>query len=83
MTLDCPAIVAPLGALPEVCGEAALYAGADDPDAWVAAIRRLADDPDLSRRMRLAGQLQAGRYRWADSARRLLDIIQDVAARAA
>ncbi len=83
MALGCPAIVAPRGALPEVCGEAALHADADDPDAWVRAIRGLADDPDLARRMRLAGCAQAGRYRWADSARLLLDIIHDVAARAA
>jgi len=81
MAVGCPAIVAPQGALPEVCGEAALYADADDADAWVEAIAALAENPGLRGRMRALGRVQAGRYRWAESARLLLDIIQDVAAR--
>jgi glycosyltransferase involved in cell wall biosynthesis len=82
MSLGCPAVAAPRGALPEVCGDAALFAPADDAGAWVEVILRLAEDPDLRQRMRAAGVVQAGRYAWADSARRLVDIIQDVAARA-
>jgi hypothetical protein len=37
----------PAGALPEVCGEAALYADPHDPAGWVEAVLRLHDDPDL------------------------------------
>jgi glycosyltransferase involved in cell wall biosynthesis len=79
MSLGCPAVVAPRGALPEVCREAALYAAPDDPSAWADAILRLADDEDLRSSMRAAGRLQASRFRWADSARRLLKVIIDVA----
>jgi len=39
--------VAPCGALPEVCGGAALYADPDRPEEWVRHIRALADDATL------------------------------------
>jgi len=79
MSLGSPALVAPCGALPEVCGEAALYAPPDDPGAWAATIRRLTDDADLRRRLKMAGLARAALYRWEDSARRLLEIIEAVA----
>jgi len=79
MALGCPAVVAPCGALPEVCGDAALYAAADDPAAWAPAIRRLADEPDLAEAMRGAGRARAALYRWEASARKLLAVIDEVA----
>ncbi|HLZ83442.1 MAG TPA: glycosyltransferase family 1 protein [Caulobacteraceae bacterium] len=79
MGLGCPAIVAPCGALPEVCADAALYAPPDEPAAWGAAIRRLADDGGLRARMIEAGRRRAALYRWEDSARRLLETIEAVA----
>jgi glycosyltransferase involved in cell wall biosynthesis len=79
MGLGCPAVVAPCGALPEACGDAALYAPPDDPAAWAAAIRRLADEPRLRVRMAEAGRERAALYRWEDSARRLLETIEAVA----
>jgi glycosyltransferase involved in cell wall biosynthesis len=79
MSLGCPTIVAPLGALPEVCGDAALHAEHDRPDAWVAAIARLRGDAALREHMARGGRVWAGRYRWQDSARRLLGIIEAVA----
>jgi len=79
MSLGCPAIVAPCGALPEVCGEAALYAGPDDAAAWASAIRRIVDDGDLRTALKYAGVVRANRYRWSDSARKLLDIIEEIA----
>ncbi|MFY8088013.1 MAG: glycosyltransferase family 4 protein, partial [Rubrivivax sp.] len=45
MVVGCPAVVAPCGALPEVCAGAADYAPPDDESAWVSAISRLAEDP--------------------------------------
>ena len=79
MDLGCPTIVAPCGALPEVCGDAALYAPADDPTAWASAILRLVDDPGLRARMAAAGRGRAALYRWEDSARRMLETIEAVA----
>ena len=51
MALGTPAIVAPEGALPEVCADAALYADARDPAPWAARLRRLADDAGAPRRL--------------------------------
>jgi glycosyltransferase involved in cell wall biosynthesis len=77
MALGTPAIVAPEGALPEVCAEAALYAPADEPAAWAASLRRLADDPshrdDYARR----GRARAERYTWRAAALALLAAIAD------
>jgi UDP-glucose:(glucosyl)LPS alpha-1,2-glucosyltransferase len=51
-------VCSPRGGLPEVGGDAALYADPDDPPAFTAAILALATDP-----ARLAAQAQAGRRR--------------------
>jgi glycosyltransferase involved in cell wall biosynthesis len=79
MSLGCPTVVAPCGALPETCGEAALYAPADDPAEWAAVIRQLSEDPELRTRTEHAGRRRASLYRWSKSAQRLLEIIEEVA----
>lgn len=79
MSLKCPAVVAPCGALPEVCGDAALYVEPHDPAAWARAFRMCVDDGDLRTRMVKAGVDQAARYRWDDSAGQLLEIIEGLA----
>ena len=78
MRLLCPAVVTPCGALPEICGDAALYAAPDDPGAWAAAIRRAADDVETRTALLRAGVERADRYRWSASARKLLDILDDI-----
>jgi glycosyltransferase involved in cell wall biosynthesis len=78
MSLGCPVVAAPCGALPETCGQAAHYAAAGDPASWVAAIRRLSETSELRARTIRAGRERASLYRWADSARHLLDIIEEV-----
>ncbi len=68
MRLGCPAVVAPCGALPEVCGEAALYAAADSPADWTVTIERLARDPELCRDLADQGQIHAEKYSWRNAA---------------
>lgn len=75
MTLGCPAIVAPCGALPEVCGEAALYADARDPAAWHQAVQRLAQEPQTRANLVEAGRIRAARFSWANAAGALLDTL--------
>lgn len=48
MQLGTPAIVAPCGALPEVCGDAAIYADPYKPEEWVAKICELESHPALA-----------------------------------
>ena len=75
MSVGCPALVAPCGALPETCGEAALYVTPDDAGAWADAIAGLAHDSGLGRRLGGLGRARAGQYRWRTSARSLLDLL--------
>lgn len=82
MSLGCPAVVAPCGALPEVCGAAAVYAAPGDAAEWVRAILHATADGEARTEMRRAGLARAGLFRWRDSARKLLDIVEGVAIRA-
>lgn len=73
MRLGCPVVIAPCGALPEVCGAAALQAAPDAPDAWARQLRRLRDDPALAARLRADGLAHARGFTWRAAAERLLD----------
>ncbi|NDY91628.1 glycosyltransferase family 4 protein [Ideonella livida] len=71
MACGCPVLAARTGAIPEVCGDAALYfdpASAADLErtlAWMVCDRGLRD------RLRIQGSARAGRFVWQDSAARL------------
>ncbi len=78
MLLGTPALIAPCGAMPEVCGDAALYAAPDQPAEWAAALARLLGDASLRQALSRKGRLQAARYRWADSARQYLELLRVV-----
>ena len=80
MLTGCPAIVAPCGALPEVCGSAALYAGAHSPQEWAGAMRSLATQPALWEAQRTQGAAHASQFTWRKSAAQLLEIISSFAA---
>ena len=55
--------------LPEVGGDAALYAPPDDADAWAAALRRIVDDAALRERLRGGGDRARGGIYLGDAAR--------------
>ena len=78
MPVGCPAVLAPCGALPEVGGEAAMYAAADDPRQWVEAIGRLASDRDLWERYSLAGRERSGLFSWDRAGEKLVEVIRQV-----
>ena len=69
MALGCPAICAPCGSLPEVCGDAALYAVANNAGEWVEAIlsNNFANKEELNR--------QAGLFVWQQSAQKIINLI--------
>ena len=68
MRCGCPVIVSHEGALPEVCGGAALFCDAYSPPDIAAAIARVMDDPELRARLRTLGREHAHRYSWQRSA---------------
>ena len=73
MQSGCPAIVAKAGALPEVCGDAALYADPTDPAPWIKAILRLGEDPALRHHLITTGQTQSARFTWHAATERLIE----------
>ncbi len=79
MALGTPAIAAPEGALPEVCGDAALYADARDPAAWARAICSLADDPEAREARSRIGRAHAAQFTWRKAALALLAVIAESA----
>lgn len=78
MLLGAPAIAAPLGALPEVCGDGALYADAQDASAWTAAIAKLTDDGAFWSIMSERGRTQAQHFTWRRAAEKLLAAIAEL-----
>lgn len=72
MSLGCPAVVAPEGALPQTCGRAALYVDPSKADDWVTAIRMLADDPARREKMGQNGKAWAANFTWRNAASQLL-----------
>lgn len=75
MLIGCPAIVAPCGALPEVCGDAAFFAGPNDVNGWIGHIRNLADDQSLREHCVERGRRHAGAFTWDAAARKLASAI--------
>ncbi|MBN3852571.1 glycosyltransferase family 4 protein [Paraburkholderia sp. Ac-20340] len=75
MTLGCPVVAAPCGALPEVCGDAALYADPSDPDAWRERLLTVLDNADVREALVAAGRRQAGGFTWTQAARNLFDAV--------
>ncbi len=73
MKSGCPALIADAGALPEVCGTAALYADPGQPRHWVDAIVRLGDDCGLRQSLIAAGHEQAAQFTWRAAAERLIE----------
>lgn len=70
MAHGCPVIASPLTSLPEVGGDAAAYADADDAEAWANAMRRIVEDGDLRQRTIAAGLRRAGEFSWRAAAQR-------------
>jgi glycosyltransferase involved in cell wall biosynthesis len=78
MALGCPVVAAPFGALPEVCGEAALYADPFSPDAWRLSILAALDDEAVRQSLISAGRRQAGGFTWKRAARSLFESVKAV-----
>lgn len=75
MTLGCPLIASTSPCIPEVCGDAALYADPDDAAGWTRAVLRLARDPDLRAAMSQKGRVRAERYTWRRVAETYLELL--------
>lgn len=68
MTLGCPVIATDRASLPEVCGEAALFASPTDPEVWFQQLILLRDNDPLRSQLVARGRLRAKRFSWQKSA---------------
>jgi glycosyltransferase involved in cell wall biosynthesis len=72
MAQGCPVAAARAGAVPEVCGDAAIYFDPHVQPAIEAAIKRLLEAGPAVQALRAAGPVQARRWTWARSAAALV-----------
>ena len=75
MVWGCPVVASRSGSLPEVGGDACLYADADDGAAWLAQFDRLLGQSDLADGLRHKGRERAKKFSWARSAAVYLDLM--------
>jgi glycosyltransferase involved in cell wall biosynthesis len=68
MALGCPVVVSDRTSLPEICGDAALYAPAEDAAAWLKCFLDLQNDHSLRNRQIARGLDRVKRYQWRTSA---------------
>ena len=80
MLLGCPAVVAPRGAVPEVCEEAVIYADPYSPSEWSNAITLIERDAAARASLVEKGQRRARNFRWDISAQQLMSKIEDIMA---
>lgn len=79
MACGAPVIASAAGSLPEVGGDAAIYAAPDDADGWAAALRRVVHDATLRDGLRARGLERAKRFSWDESTRRHVALFREVA----
>jgi glycosyltransferase involved in cell wall biosynthesis len=79
MACGTPVIASRASSLPEIAGDAALYAPPDDLHAWAEALRRIVDDGALRQRLRISGLDRATHFDWDESAARHLALFRSVA----
>ena len=78
MATGCPVLVSNVTAMPEVCGDAALYCDPLDVSSITDGMQRLADDADLRCRLTTEGQAWAKRYSWDQAASEILEIFHEI-----
>ena len=78
MACGCPVVASAAPCLPEVCGQAALYAAPDDTEGWMTQILRLKASDELRHSMIARGRQQAKLYSWRRIAELYLELMASV-----
>lgn len=74
MACGCPVIASDAGAVVEVCGKAALYAPAGDPDEWAEQMTAVWQNPSLRIALKDKGCAQVKAYAWETSTEELMNV---------
>ena len=76
-----PVIAADTASLPEVAGGAAVLQAPDEPAAWAEAMLALDRNPTEHARLAAAGLDRAAAYDWTQTARTVLDLLDQLSAK--
>ncbi len=79
MACGCPVVAARAGALPEVCGDAAVLLDPDDASAWSATLVALASDPGRRAALAAAGLARSRSFSWGATAQGMIGIYRAAA----
>ena len=79
MANGCPVITTRRSSIPEVAGDAAIYADPDSTEDFVQAILRIARDQATSERLIKAGFMQAASFSWQETARQTIRAYEQAA----
>jgi glycosyltransferase involved in cell wall biosynthesis len=77
MQCGCPVVASAAGALPEVCGDAAILVDPSSPAAIADAVCTLVASPERQDRFRQRGLLRARGFTWEQTARNLMEVIRE------
>ncbi|MET3660355.1 glycosyltransferase family 4 protein [Aquamicrobium ahrensii] len=75
MVRGCPVVASDRASLPEIGGDAVLYAPPDRADIWFDRFMQLAGDAALRRMMIVRGRRQAEKFSWDETAKRYLELM--------
>jgi glycosyltransferase involved in cell wall biosynthesis len=78
MAIGCPVIASDRASIPEVCGEACLYAPPDDAAIWLRQISRLHSDSKLRAILIEEGRAQAKHFSWRNSAQLYINLMREL-----
>jgi glycosyltransferase involved in cell wall biosynthesis len=78
MAHGCPVLASNAAAIPEVCGDAALYFAPQDEAALAYWITRLLREPALRASLRAKGSKQLTKHSWDEAARRHLELLREL-----
>lgn len=77
MALGCPTVLAPCGALPEVCGDASLWAEPHEHLQWTKQLSQLCEDKVLRADLCRRGLERSAQFTWRNAASSLLEVLFD------
>ncbi len=78
MACGTPVVASNRGSIPEITGDAALLADAEDENGLAQALGEVFGNPVRRRRLVDAGFARAGQFEWSQSARRMLELYRHV-----
>lgn len=82
MRCGCPVVASTGGAIPEVCGDAALYVPPTNQAGWSRALDQIASEDALRARLAAAGRERAAPLTWRRTATALLEALEQADAAA-